>query len=223
MKSYLPRLKALIPFGTMILLAGVFTFVASADSTISIPVDIPVNNPDRNVTLSLKIPANTQPLTRKEQMQPAIQSNRIHIWNSTPLVRLSNDDEIHGIFSNLNRKGWVKSNLTRHAISLRPVEKCFAVRSLIDISNNVVDIGRAKNFNQAVKKVNLTASDVEDLRRMVKRFEIDIVMFGGNPKKLDKDLLVIQESLRKQRQNILKVLKVEGNDDGSTIIHMTID
>ena len=45
-----------------------------------------------------------------------------------------------------------------------------------------------------------------------------------NPQKIDKDLFVIQERMKKnQQQGILKVIKVEGTDDGATIIHMSVD
>ena len=58
---------------------------------------------------------------------------------------------------------------------------------------------------------------------MLKRFERDVVLFGANPKKLDKDLLIIQERLKKNTQGILKVIRVEGTEDGATVIHMTVD
>ena len=64
---------------------------------------------------------------------------------------------------------------------------------------------------------------VEDVRRLLKRFEKDVVLFSGNPAKMDKDLLIIQERLKKINQGILRVIRVEGTDDGATVIHMTVD
>ena len=221
MKKYMPSLKALIPFGILCILAGIFSFSANADSTITIP--IPKDYPDRKVTLSLRIPAQTEPLTRKEQLKPAVASNRIIVWNSQPSPKLSNDDEIHAIFARMNKKGWVKTLSNKSAINMRPLEKYYAIQALIHICNNIIEIGQAPNFHNAVKRVNLTSSDVEDVRRMLKRFEKDVVLFGANPKSMDKDLLIIQERLKKNTQGILKVIKVEGTEDGATIIHMTVD
>ena len=221
MKKYMPSLKALIPFGILCVLAGIFSFSANADSTITIP--IPKDYPDRKVTLSLRIPAQTEPLTRKEQLKPAITTNRIIVWNSQPSPKLANDDEIHAIFARMNKKGWVKTLSNQAAVRMRPLEKYYAMQLLIHICNNIIELGQAPNFNNIVKRVNLTSSDVEDVRRMIKRFEKDVVLFGANPKKMDKDLLIIQERLKKNTQGILRVIKVEGTEDGATVIHMTVD
>ena len=221
MKKYMPSLKALIPFGILCVLAGIFSFSANADSTITIP--IPKDYPDRKVTLSLRIPAQTEPLTRKEQLKPAITTNRIIVWNSQPSPKLANDDEIHAIFARMNKKGWVKTLSNQAAVRMRPLEKYYAMQLLIHICNNIIEVGQAPNFNNIVKRVNLTSSDVEDVRRMIKRFEKDVVLFGANPKKMDKDLLIIQERLKKNTQGILRVIKVEGTEDGATVIHMTVD
>ncbi len=221
MKKFIPGLRALVPFGIMVVLAGVFSFSANADSTITIP--IPKDYPDRNVTLSLRIPAQTEPLTRKEQMKPAISNNRIYVWNSNPTPKLSNDDEIHAIFANMNKKGWVKSGTNKANIRRRPLDRYYAVRVLMHICENIIEVGKARNFDNAIRHVNLTASDVEDVRRLLKRFEKDVVLFSGNPAKMDKDLLIIQERLKKINQGILRVIRVEGTDDGATVIHMTVD
>lgn len=221
MKKIIPGLRALVPFGIMVVLAGVFSFSANADSTITIP--IPKDYPDRNVTLSLRIPAQTEPLTRKEQMKPAISNNRIYVWNSNPTPKLSNDDEVHAIFANMNKKGWVKSGTNKANIRRRPLDRYYAVRVLMHICENIIEVGKARNFDNAIRHVNLTASDVEDVRRLLKRFEKDVVLFSGNPAKMDKDLLIIQERLKKINQGILRVIRVEGTDDGATVIHMTVD
>ncbi len=221
MKKYIPSLKAIIPFGILCILAGIFSFSANADSTITIP--IPKDYPDRKVTLSLRIPAQTEPLTRKEQAKPAIASNRIIVWDSQPFPKLSNDDEIHAIFANMDKKGWVKSMGLRSCVRMRPLEKYYALQILCHIANNIVELGQARNFNNVVKKVNLTSSDIEDVRRMLKRYEKDIILLGYNYVKLDKDLLIIQERLKKNNQGILKVIRVEGTEDGATVIHMTVD
>lgn len=221
MKKVIPGLRALVPFAMMMVLAGIFTFSVKADSTISIPM--PQDIQDKQVTISLRIPPNTEPLKR-DQNKPKMTSKRsMIVWNSNPSPKLANNDEVHTIFSTFLKKGWVKSQTSRGVVRMRPMDKFYAVRLIQHISENVVEIGMAPNFGQVVKRCNLSTSDIEDLRRMIKRFEKDLITFGTNTKKVDKDLLVLQERFKKARQGILKVLRVEGGDDGGTVIHLSVD
>lgn len=221
MKKMIPGLRALVPLGMMAIFAGIFTFSVKADSTISIPM--PQDIQDKQVTISLRIPPNTEPLKR-DQSRPAMGSKRsMIVWNSNPSPKIDNNDEVHAVFTNFLKKGWVKTQTARGISRMRPMDKFYAVRLLQHISENVVEIGMAPNFGQVIKKCNLTTSDIEDLRRMIKRFEKEMITFGTNTKKVDKDLLVLQERFKKARQGILKVLRVEGGDDGGTVIHLSVD
>ncbi|MDD3147147.1 MAG: hypothetical protein PHD82_07595 [Candidatus Riflebacteria bacterium] len=221
MNKLLPGLRALVPLGIMAVLAGVFTFTVKADSTITIPV--PQEMRDKQVTISLRIPPNTEPLTRN-QAKPKLDSKRsMVVWNSNPSPKMANNDEAHGVFATFLQKGWVKNAISRDIIRMRPMDKYYAIRLIQHISENVVEIAQAPNFGQIVKKCNLTTSDIEDLRRLIKRFEKELVVFGTNTKKTDKDLLMLQERFKTSRQGILKVLRVEGADDGATVIHLSVD
>ncbi|HNX74282.1 MAG TPA: hypothetical protein PLM07_09965 [Candidatus Rifleibacterium sp.] len=221
MTKLLPGLRTLVPFGMMVALAGVFTFSVKADSTITIPV--PQEIQDKQVTLSLRIPPNTEPLTRN-QARPKLDSRRsMVVWNSNPSPKIADNDEIHTVFSTFLQKGWIKTQTSRGVARMRPLDKYYAVRLIQHISENVIEIAQAPNFGQVIKKCNLTTSDIEDLRRMIKRFEKDLVVFGTNTKKVDKDLLMLQERFKTSRQGILRVLRVEGADDGATVIHLSVD
>ncbi|PKL40322.1 MAG: hypothetical protein CVV41_19870 [Candidatus Riflebacteria bacterium HGW-Riflebacteria-1] len=221
MKFTIPGLRTLVPLGIMAVLAGVFSYSVSADSTISIPM--PQDIKDKQVTISLRIPPNTEPLKR-DQSRPTMTSRRslIH-WNSNPSPKIPDTDEIHAIFNNFLRKGWVKNQTARNIVRMRPMDKYYGVRLLQHITDNVTEIGLAPNFGQVVKRCNLTVSDIEDLRRMLKRFEKDLILFGHNVAKIDKDLLTLQERFKQSRQGILKVLRVEGGEDGGTVIHLSVD
>ncbi len=221
MKLTIPGLRFLVPLGMMAVLAGVFTFSVSADSTISIPV--PEDIKDKQVTLSLRIPPNTEPLKR-DQSKPSLSSKRsLIIWNNNPSPKIANNDELHDVFNNFLRKGWFKNHASRTLVRVRPMDKYYAIRLMQNLVENVIEIGLAPNFGQVVKKCNLTVSDIEDLRRMIKRFEKDLIIFGTNVTKSDKDLLMLQERFKKSRQGILKVLRVEGGEDGGTVIHLSVD
>jgi predicted transcriptional regulator len=221
MKFAIPGARALVPFGIMALFAGIFTYSVKADSTLSIPM--PQDIKDKQVTISLRIPPNTEPLNR-DQAKPTMASKRsMIVWNSNPSPKISDNDEVHNVFQTYLKKGWVKTQTARGITRMRPMDKFYAVRLLQHITENVIEIGMAPNFGQIVRKCNLTTSDIEDLRRMIKRFEKDLVTFGTNTKKVDKDLLMLQERFKKSRQGILKVLRVEGGDDGGTVIHLSVD
>jgi hypothetical protein len=221
MRKRLSGFRFLLPFVLLIILAGIYSYRVKADSTITIPV--PESVKDKQVTISLRIPPNTEPLVRKED-KPKLSSKRsMIVWNSNPSPKIDNNDELHDILGTFLHKGWVKSQAARNAVRTRPLDKYFAVRALQHVSETVIEIAQAPNFGRVIKKCNLTTSDIEDLRRMIKRFETDLIRFGTNPLKIDKDLLMLQERFKKSRQGILKVLRVEGADDGSTLIHLTVD
>ena len=151
MKKYLPNLKTLVPFSILCVIAGIFSFSANADSTITIP--IPKNNPDRKVTLSLRVPAKTEPLNRKEDTRPALTTNRIVLWDDKPIVKIDKDDEFVEILSRMYRKGWLKKESSKIALRSKDVDKYSGVLALIDVCNNIIKIGRAKNTNNILKKV----------------------------------------------------------------------
>ncbi len=222
MKRIIPGMRFFLILAAIAIVAGTSGYKkASADSTITIPV--PESYKDKQVTISLRIPPNTQPLNRK-QARPKLKSRKsLIVWHNNPSPKIDAKDEIHGIFKTFLKKGWVKNTISREIIRMRPMEKYYAVRLLQHITSNVIEIGQAPNFSRVVRKCNLTTSDIEDLRRMLKRFEKELVIFGSNPKNLDRDLLMLQERFKKSRQGILKVLRVEGADDGSTLIHLSVD
>ena len=221
MKNLLKGLRPIVPLGMMVALAGIFTYSVSADSTITIPV--PQEIRDKQVTLSLRIPPNTEPLTR-DQSRPKLNSKKsMIVWNSNPSPKLADNDEAHTIFNTFLQKGWVKTQTSRGVVRMRPMDKYYAIRLVQHISESVIEIAQAPNFGQIVKKCNLTTSDIEDLRRLIKRFEKDLIVFGTNTKKVDNDLLMLQEKFKTSRQGILKVLRVEGADDGATVIHLSVD
>lgn len=221
MRKPLNGFRFLLPLSVLIVLAGIYTFNVKADSTITIPV--PEGARDKQVTISLRIPPNTEPIVRKQEKPKLSSARSLIVWDSNPSPKLDNNDELHSILHNFLKKGWIKSQACRNAVRSRPLDKYFAVRAVQEISGNVIEIAQAPNFGRVIKKCNLTTSDIEDLRRMIKRFETDLIRFGSNPLKLDKDLLMLQERIKKSRQGILKVIKVEGADDGSTLIHLSVD
>ena len=221
MRLSIPGLRFLFPLGIIIAISAVFSSNVSADSTISIPVPASMRN--KQVSITLRIPPNTQPLNQKT-LKPRLKSRHSLItWNSNPSPKIARNDELRQIFRTFLKKGWVKSGSARMIATSRTLDKYLAVRLIQSITNNVIEIGQARDFSRVIRKCNLTPSDIQDLRRMIKRFEKELIVYGNNPKLIDKDLLMLQERMKKSRQGILKVLRVEGVDDGSTVIHLTVD
>ncbi len=213
--------RIVIPVIFFAFLAGAFALSVKADSTITVPVPEKVLE-GKSVTLSLRIPPNTEPLTKEKPPKLVSRTSTI-FWDSNPSPKLAVNDEIHVVFAKFNDKGWVKGHAARGILSMNLLDKYYAIRVLDHIVDNILDIAQASNLTRVVRKINLSATDIEDLRRMTARFSKELGMFGKNMKKVDKDLLMLQEQIKKAKTGILKVIKVEGMGDGSTIIHMNVD
>ena len=222
MKQLLPGTRFLVPLALLCLWAGMFAITVQADSTISIPVPHDVER-GKQVTLSLRIPPHTEPVTRKITKPKLASRNSLIIWNGNPSPKLPKNDEFFGIMNRFQKKGWIKSYSTRAVLNMRPLDKIYALRALEKLNESVIEIAQAPNFTRLLRTVNLTTSDIQDLRRLNKRFESELFRWGNNTKAIDKDLLMLQERMKKARQGILKVIRVEGEGDGSTVIHLTVD
>lgn len=222
MKVSFPGLKLLVPFGVVGMLAGIFSYTVNADSTITIPVPERAAH-DKSVTLSLRIPPNTEPVTAPGEKLKLSSTRSLVKWNSNPFPRLEKNDELLTIIDNINEKGWLKTYTSRNNAKLRPMDRYIGVRLVEEMARAIIEIGQSPNVTRVIRKCNLTASDIEDVRRMVQRFATDLVMFGANPKNYDKDLLMLQERFKTAKSGILKVIRVEGEGDGGTVIHLSVD
>jgi hypothetical protein len=222
MARYLPRLGLVLSFGALTALAVVFAYSAQADSTISIPVPEGTDKA-RGFTISLKIPPKTDPLTQTDAKPKLKSRSSLIVWDANPSPKIDNNDEFLVIADKFRRKGWVKTLSAQAIVRMRPMDRYYAVRLIQSIVNSVMEVALAPNITRVIRKCNLEASDIEDLRRMINRFNVDLIRFGMNTKNVDKDLLMLQERFKVARQGILKVIKVEGVDDGGTVIHLGVD
>lgn len=222
MKKHVVSLRTLAIFGVIVVVACVFAITANADSTITIPV--PKGASGREFTLSLRIPPDTKPVPQQQKPPKVLSRSNLIFWNDKPLPVLEKNDEFIDILKRFSEKGWVKNRIHRTVLSTPPISKTHAISMLQAVCHDVVEIIMAPSFGQIVEKVNLTPTDIEDLRRMVARFKDEFVKFGSNPFNIDKDLLTLQEYLKKSNKTgLLKVIKVEGQNDGSTVIHLKVN
>lgn len=222
MNSSFPGLKLLVPFGMVGILAGIFSYTVNADSTITIPVPERACS-DKSVTLSLRIPPNTEPVTAPREKLKMSSTRSLVKWNANPFPMIDKNDELLTIIDNINSKGWLKTYTARNNAKLRPMDKYIGVRLVDDMAKAIIEIGQSPNVTRVIRKSNLTTSDIEDVRRMVQRFSTDLVMFGVNPKNYDKDLLMLQERYKTAKSGVLKVIRVEDQEDGATVIHLSVD
>jgi len=222
MKGSFPGSRLIVPLGMVGVLAGLFSYTVNADSTITIPVPEKAAL-DKQVTLSLRIPPNTEPVTGPKEKLKMSSTRSMIKWDSNPSPKIANNDELIAIVDNMVGKGWLKSNYSRNLATVRPMDKYIGVRLVEEMARSIIEIGQSPNVTRVIRKSNLTTSDIEDVRRMVQRFSTELVMFGRNPKNYDKDLLMLQERYKTAKAGILKVIRVEGVDDGSTVIHLSVD
>ena len=215
-------MKRLIPlFSLLIVLAGVFAYSVNADSTITVPVPEKAMQ-NKQVTLSLRIPPNTEALTQKPMPKLKSRSSLI-VWDSNPTPKVPVNDESYEIISRFASKGWVKGKGPKHLATKRNLDRYYMIRVFEDIIANIIEVAQAPNIVRKIRTLNLQATDIEDLRRMLAKFQKDFYMFGINCKKVDQDLLMFQEKIKTAKTGVLKVIKVEGTADGSTIIHLNVD
>ncbi|MBI3038029.1 hypothetical protein HYY75_03105 [bacterium] len=213
------NLTSIILFGAVVF--AICAFKVKADSTITIPVSEKAKS-DRQITLSLRIPPNTEPITKKAEPK-TVSRNSLAMWDANPSPKMPENDEFIEIATKFLKKGWIKGYAAKTILNIRPIEKYHAIRLLEHIATNIVEISMAPNVTRVLKKSNLIATDIEDLRRMVNKFSKELTIYGQNVKKLDKNLLVLEDRLKTTKSGILKVIKVEGVDDGSTVIHLSVD
>ncbi|MFZ2959271.1 MAG: hypothetical protein WA705_20485 [Candidatus Ozemobacteraceae bacterium] len=214
--------RVLVPVFSFCGLIAVFALTAHADSTITIPMPERAAA-DKQVTISLRIPPNTEPLTGKEPRPKVVSRSSLITWNSNPSPKIPLTDELNVIFEKFLDKGWIKGNATKAIVRCRPMDKITAVRVLQHIIGNVIEIAQSPDMVRTIRKSNLVASDIEDVRRMTARFSKELTVYGEQVKKVDKDLLMLQERFKTAKSGVLKVIKVEGVEDGGTIIHLTVD
>ncbi|HQG27996.1 MAG TPA: hypothetical protein PLY73_05515, partial [Candidatus Ozemobacteraceae bacterium] len=195
MKGFFPGLKLLVPFGVVGILAGMFSYSVNADSTITIPVPERAAA-DKSVTLSLRIPPNTEPVTKPKEKLKLSSARSLIQWNANPSPKIEKNDELLTIIDTINEKGWLKTYTSRNNAKLRPMDKYIGVRLVEEMARSIIEIAQSPNVTRVIRKCNLTASDIEDVRRMVQRFSTELVMFGVNPKNYDKDLLMLQERFK---------------------------
>ena len=191
-----------------------------ADSTITIPVP----EGQKSFSLSIKVPPKIQPMTQKDDRLKIESRKRSRIiWNADPSPKLQNDDEFLTVMGTFNKKGWVKSRAAQAIARMRPMDKYRGIRLLQHVTNNVLELAHSTNLTRTIRKANLEATDIEDLRRMINRFSSNLRTFGSNPDRYERDLLLLQERFATARQGILKVIRVEEAEDGETLIHLRLD
>jgi len=111
MRRYISGLRFLLPLGIIIALSSIYSSNVSADSTISIPV--PANMRNKQVSISLRIPPNTQPLNQKK-FKPKLKSRKsLIIWDSNPTPKLARNDEFHSIVKTFLKKVGLKASVQK--------------------------------------------------------------------------------------------------------------
>ena len=159
--------RVLVTTFSFLLLLMFFVFSVNADSTITIPVPEKAAM-NKQVVLSLRIPPNTDPLTQKEA-KPRLESRRSLVnWNANPNPRIPPGDEFHAITAKFRAKGFVRGDASKGILDeVGGVSKIGGIRVLQHIIDNVVKLGLSPDLTRTIRKSNLVASDIEDLRRLL--------------------------------------------------------
>ncbi|NLM17745.1 MAG: hypothetical protein GX221_08530 [Candidatus Riflebacteria bacterium] len=207
----------------MIIVSALSTFsTARADSTITLP--LPEGMKADQFTMTLKLPAHTEPIPKSVTEQKALTPrNRIINWNPTPFKKINPKDEMYSVVGRMARKGYITRQISLTKLRSGNMTEYDLVYLMEDLNKNLMKLCQSKNLNKMARNLNITVSDIEDVRRINQNYSGILKNMRVNVDYYDSELLKLQEFLRARKKNILRVIKVEDDADGSTLIHLSVD
>ncbi|HOD39595.1 MAG: hypothetical protein BWY32_03224 [bacterium ADurb.Bin243] len=218
------------PFGTMqcaakikiylsaLALTAAIAVPAFADSTVTIPVPDTVANESKNLVLTITVPTSLektyQPVAQKAEEKPK-KNNYGKYFDLNPFPNMVNNEEV-AVLKRFVSKGVVED------ISAVTVKRNFVAnnyemgRSLASIVNTAL-----KSSPDQLARVGITRTDILDLLKVFDNYTKELKMFNVGMK--DRERLSKLSNKLSFTDGEVKVIKVETNDIGSTVIHLTLN
>ncbi len=191
---------------------------ASADSTVTIPVPDSVANESKNLVLTITVPTSLektyQPVAPKPEDKPK-KNNFGKYFDLNPFPNMVNNEEV-AVLRRFVNKGVVED------ISALSVKKNFVAnnyemgRSLASIVNMAL-----RSAPVQLARVGVTRTDVLDLLKVFDNYTKELKMFNIGAK--ERERLSKLSNKLSFTDGEVKVIKVETNDIGSTVIHLTLN
>lgn len=199
-------------------LTAVFAGFAFADSTVTIPVPDTVTNESKNLVLTITVPTSLektyQPVTQKPEDKPK-KNNFTKYFDLNPFPNMVNAEEV-GVLKRFVNKGIVED------ISAISVKKNFVANNY-EMGRTLASVVKTalKSAPDQLARLGVTRADILDLLKVFDNYTKELRMFNVSMK--DRDLLSKLSNKLSFTDGEVKVIKVETNDIGSTVIHLTLN
>ncbi len=210
-----PAVSAFTPMFVCILF---FSGEAFADSTVTIPVPDTVSNESKNLVLTITVPTSLektyQPVQQKPEEKPK-KNNYNKYFDLNPFPNMVNDEEV-SVLRRFVNKGVVED------ISAVSVKKNFVAnnyemgRTLTSIVNMAL-----RSSPEQLARVGVTRTDILDLLKVFDNYTKELKMFNVGMK--ERERLSKLSNKLSFTDGEVKVIKVETDDIGSTVIHLTLN
>lgn len=199
-------------------LAAVIAGPVFADSTVTIPVPDTVTNESKNLVLTITVPTSLektyQPVTPKPEDKPK-KNNFDKYFDLNPFPNMVSREEVD-VLKRFVNKGVIED------ISAVSVKKNFVANNY-EMGRTLASIVKMalKSAPEQLARVGVTRTDILDLLKVFDNYTRELRMFNVSMK--DRELLSKLSNKLSFTDGEVKVIKVETNDIGSTVIHLTLN
>lgn len=218
--------KRSIASGIALLAAAAFIIApataAFADSTVSIPVPDTVTNESKNLVLTITVPTSLERTYQQQQQQAQEKkddkkkkNNFSKYFDMNPFPNMINKEEVNILVRFAN------SGLIDPTAALVIKRRYIANNYEMARSLTAVVEGLQQWPPELIAKAKITRADILDLIKVFDNYTKELKMFkiGGK----ERDYLNKTSQRLSFTDGEVKVVKVETNDIGGTVIHLTLN
>mgnify|MGYP003336370807 FL=1 len=180
---------------------------------LSIPDD--TDFPREQLNLSIHLPGKIKPSQEAKELSRSIIKRRFD-FVSHPLDEISDKSRFQSIMTRFVRKGILTQTTDKRLATGRAIKGLTvqAARVIIVVYNALLKIEARKEL----RKFQVKASDIEDLKELVDEFQKELKMFTYTPTEMQTNLDRIMESANKTTgKGTIRITGVSESDDGTLI------
>jgi len=211
---------AFAPFAAAAIAAVFSASAVLADSTVSIPVPDSVTSESKNLVLTITVPTSLERTYQQQQAQEKKEdkpkkTNFNKYFDMNPFPNMVSKEEI-GILIRFANSGLIDETSAMVIRSRYIANNYEMARSLASIVE-----GLMKWPPELIAKAKITRADILDLVKVFDNYTKELKMFkiGGK----ERDYLNRVSQRLSFTDGEVKVVKVETNDIGGTVIHLTLN
>ncbi|HNY11740.1 MAG TPA: hypothetical protein PKK26_09150 [Candidatus Wallbacteria bacterium] len=189
-----------------------------AESTVTIPVPESVTNESKNLVLTITVPTalerTYQQQPKKEEDKPK-KNNYSKYFDLSPFPNMVNREELD-VIQRFAKRGII-DDVNANVIKQKFITNNYEMaRTLSALVSTVL-----KTVPEDLAKAGVTRTDILDLVKVFDNYTKELKMFSTGGK--DREKLTKLSQKLSFTDGEVKVIKVETNDIGGTVIHMTLN